>query len=650
MTMLRRCLMIAFSLLLMILAERASAADWHAVSDDEMKLTAADIGDPEADAAILFREGRLDDSGPDGTTLRVYLRIKIFNERGRRYADVQLPYRVEQGRITDVSARTIRADGSVIEVTGRDIFDRVTLRTRRGVWRAKIFSMPAVEPGVIIEYRYRQVYPAGFRYFQLDLQSELFTRRLHYEIQPLLAPKLDVRWITFNSKDPKRFAPVWDGTFDIRAENIAPFRHEPLMPPELGVKMWGWLYYSGEFETEPEKYWRAYARRMHDRARNETRPTPAIRRLVGAIAPAGDDANQRIARLYDYVQREIHNIGEIKEDEASDAEAGLKKNDNVDDTLRRRYGTPRDINRLFIAMLRAAGFDARVVELTTRDENFFHRSFANAFQFNGEVVAIVRRDSPPQFFDAGTPFCPRGMLSWEKEGVTALVYGNHDWRFIELPVSDATASVTERQIDATLNDDGQVDAQAEMRLSGQRALAFRNETADATADEQRRLVAAEARNALPLATIDEPSVVVKNPRLAGAPVVAAYRFSAPQFATRTEKRLLVRPALLSRRDETRLTASRRTTNVYFDFPWSESDRVEIEAPEGYLPEALPGAIEIDIGAARYRASFASAGRRVIYERRLVVNAINFTVEQYDTVREFFNRVLAADRTAISFKQ
>jgi transglutaminase-like putative cysteine protease len=649
--MLRRCMVIAFSLLGFILAGRGgAAADWYAISDEEMRLTASDIGDPEADAAILFREGHLDDTSADGTTLRVYMRIKIFNERGRRYRDVQLPYRVELGRITDVSARTIRADRSVVEVTSRDIFDRVTLKTRHGVWRAKVFSMPAVEPGVIIEYRYRQVYPAGFRYFQLDLQSELFTRKLHYEIQPLFAPRLDVRWVSFNTKDPKRFAPTWDGAFEIRAETIAPFRHEPLMPPELGVKMWGWLYYSGEFETDPEKYWRAYAGRMHDRAKNETRPTPLIRRVVGAITLAADDANQKIARLYDYLQKEIHNIGEAKAGEENEAEADLKKNERVDDTLRRRYGTPRDINRLFIAMLRAAGLDARVAELTTRDENFFHRSFPDAFQFNSEVAAVIRRDGALQFFDVGTPFCPRGLLSWEKEGVTALVYGNRDWRFVEIPVSDATASATERRVNATVNGDGQVDARVEMKLTGQRALAFRNETVDATQDEQRKRIAADVRSAMPAATVDETSFVVANPRTATAPVAAAYRFNAPQFATRTEKRLLVRPAMLSRRDEWLLTAPRRTNNVYFDFPWSESERVVIEAPDGYLPEALPGAIEIDIGAARYRASFTGDGRRVIYERRLIVNAINFTAEQYGTVREFFNRVLEADRTAISFKQ
>ena len=42
-----------------------------------------------------------------------------------------------------------------------------------------------------------------------------------------------MRWVTFNAPDPKRFAPVWDGTYDIKAENIPPFRREPLMPPDL---------------------------------------------------------------------------------------------------------------------------------------------------------------------------------------------------------------------------------------------------------------------------------------------------------------------------------------------------------------------------------------------------------------------------------
>src|SRR5262249_39732260 len=182
------------------------------------------------------------------------------------------------------------------------------------------------------------------------------------------------------------------------------------------------------------------------------------------------------ARLYDFLQNEIHNVGQPADRETPDVEADLKKNVRIDDTLRRKYGTPRDINRLFIAMLRAARFDARVAELTTRDENFFHRSFPDGFQLNGEVAVVVHRDGRLRFFDPGTPYCPREMLAWEKEGVTALVYGERDWRFVQTPVSDASASLTERHIDVKLDDAGGAAAAVSAPLNGPPALAIRRDT------------------------------------------------------------------------------------------------------------------------------------------------------------------------------
>jgi Domain of Unknown Function with PDB structure (DUF3857)/Transglutaminase-like superfamily len=641
-------------LLIILFAQGAgrgvAASSWRPVTAQELKMTAAAIGDPDADAAILFREGELNDNDPDGTSLKLYIRIKIFNERGRRYRDVQLPYRVDSGRVTDVSARTIRPDGSVVSVEGRDIFDKVLVKTRHAIWRAKVFSMPAVEPGAIIEYRYRQTYPEGFRYFALDLQSDLFTKELHYSIQPQSASKLDVRWVTFNAQDAKRFAPKWDGTFDIRAENILPFRREPLMPPDLSVKMWGWLYYSNEMETDPDKYWREYAQRMHDRASYETEPTGVIRRVVDSVTLSTDGPAEKIARVYNYVQKEIRNV-DFKEDGGEgEQETGLKKNDSAEDTIRRRYGSPRDINRLFVSMLRAAGLDARVAELTTRDENFFHRSFPDSFQLNSEATAVISSDGAIRFYDPGTQYCPLGTLSWEKEGATALVYGKRDSRFVETPVTDAARNSEHRNVTVCLSSDGRIDAQVESKSAGQRAVELRDQWGDLTPDEQRNRIITSVRDLLPTAAINESSIVFSNLKDGGAPLVASYSFNAAQFATRTEKRLLLRPALIGHPDESLLPEPRRSNSVYFHYPWSESERVTIKAPEGYTPERLPDPIDIDIGAARYRSTFAVDGRNVVYERHLMVNAIIFRVDQYATVKAFFDRVHQADRTAILFKQ
>ncbi len=642
--MLRRSIAFLWVLAFAHLAQEArGCANWKTVPQQDMKVEAADIGDPQADAAILLREGELNDNDSEGTSLKIFIRIKIFNERGRRYADIQLPYSVEQGRITDVHARTIRPDGSAVEVEGRDILDKLVLKTSHGVHRAKVFSMPAVEPGAIIEYRYRQTYPQGFRYFALDLQSELFTRQLHYSIQPQAASRFDVRWVTFNAPDPKIFEPKWNGRYDIRAENIPPFRREPMMPPELTVKIWGWLYYSDELETDPEKYWRNYSRRMHERALYETRPTGTIRRIAEEITLSTDSAQEKIARIYAYVQSEIRNIGTSQEGEH-------KKNDTADQTLRRRYGAPREINRLFISLLRAAGLDARVAELATRDENFFHRSFPDAFQFNSEATAVLQRDGSAQFFDPGTPYCPAGMLSWEKEATTALIYDSRQLRFVETPLSDASRNSEERRLMVRPLADGGVEVKTESRVSGQKAIELRNEVIDLTPEDRRKRLASPVRELLPAAILNDSTVAVLNLTNATAPAGAAYCFNVPQFASRAGSRLLLAPALLSHHDESLFAAPRRDNKVYLNYPWSESERVVIETPDGFEIEQLPNPIEIDIGAARYRAAFTREGGSVVYERSLMVNAILFTPDQYTTLKAFFDRVHSADRAVISFKQ
>jgi hypothetical protein len=650
--MLRRFVaLLSFFIIASAVEKPRAASGWRPVTPQELRMTAADIGDPEADAAILFREGELNDNDAEGTSLKVYIRIKIFNDRGRRYGDVQLPYKVELGKINDVSARTIRPDGSIVAVDGRDIFDRLLYKTTHGIHRAKVFSMPAVEAGSIIEYRYRQTYPEGFRYFALDLQSELFTKEIHYQIQPQAASRLDVRWVTFNAKDARKFAPTWDGTYDIKARDIPAFRREPLMPPELTVKIWGWLYYSDEIETNPDKYWRSYSQRMYERARSETNPSRAIKRVVETITLSGDKPQEKVSRIYDYVQNEIRNIGFRESRDAEDEEAReIKRNNNADETIRRRYGTPREINRLFIAMLRAAGLDARVAEVTTRDENFFHRSFPDSFQLNGEVAAVVGSDNSIQFYDPGTPFCPPGMLSWEKEAVTALVLDRRDLRFVETPVTEAARSRLDRRLQVKPFADGRLDVRVESRVSGQQALELRNEVVDMLPAAQRKRFADPVRTLLPAAVIDEASISISNLTSRAAPVEASYSFSVPQFVSPTGSRLLLRPALLSHPGESRFAASRRSNSIYFPYPWSESDRMSIEPPEGYEVEQLPDPVEIDIGAARYSAVFTRDGRRVIYERRLEVNAITFTVDQYPTIKAFFDRAHQADNAVISYKQ
>src|SRR5271166_5778537 len=97
------------------------AAGFQPVSTEELKMT----GEPKAPGApaiILFRQVDRDDRGHTAHE-DVYLRIKIFTEEGRKYADIEIPFWKEEGNIVNVHARTIKADGTIVNFEGQT-FDK----------------------------------------------------------------------------------------------------------------------------------------------------------------------------------------------------------------------------------------------------------------------------------------------------------------------------------------------------------------------------------------------------------------------------------------------------------------------------------------------------------------------------------------------
>lgn len=636
---------LVIGLALAVLPNGRASADWKQVTKADFDVTAAQIGYPGADAAILLKEGVLDDNGSAGTNLKMYVRIKIFSDAGRRFADVQLPYRVDLGKITDVQARTIRPDGSTIKVERRDIFDKLLLNTAHSIWRAKTFSLPSVVPGSIIEYRYSQNYPAGFRYFELDLQSELFIKDLVYKIHPEQSSALDLRWVTFNANDTQRFAPKWDGTYNIKATNIEPFSKEPLMPPEQAVKMWGWIYYSKDEETDPEKYWLDYGRKEYDRVTQETRTTRTIKRVVDALITPTEPKEEKIAKIYAYVQKEIHllNPGEA-------AAPGLKPNSDAEDTISRRYGSPRDVNRLFVAMLRTAGIDAGVAELTTRDDNFFHYSFADALQLNGEVAFVPSEGGKIDFYDPGSIYCPLSMLAWQKEGLSALLLDNDSPKFVKTPIAPAPSNQVERELNITPFGDGRVKVSVTEKMTGHKAIDFREEFGSLRDDILKKRIAARMQQNVAGGTVDEDSVSVDKLDSPSGDVTVSYAFVAPAFAPPTDTRILLRPALLGRKDESLLTALERVNPVYFRYPWAEVDRMTVVEPAGYSIEQIPETGKVNIGAAVYESSYQERDGNVICGRKMTVDGIFFAQSEYGTLKSFFDQVHQNDRTVISLKR
>ena len=88
----------------------------------------------------------------------VYVRIKVLQEKGKELATVHLPYWHGNFKIADIKARTIHSDGTVIPLAGKPE-DLLLSKTSSGNGEqmqinSKVFTLPSVEVGSILEYRY----------------------------------------------------------------------------------------------------------------------------------------------------------------------------------------------------------------------------------------------------------------------------------------------------------------------------------------------------------------------------------------------------------------------------------------------------------------------------------------------------------------
>src|SRR5206468_3718476 len=111
-------------------------------------------------AIYLYRQVDRDDADSTETT---YLRIKILTDEGREHANVEIPYLKGANTIRGLQARVIHPDGSIVEFDGT-VYDKPLVKARGVKMMAKSFTLPGVEVGSIIEYRYKRSMPIGWAF------------------------------------------------------------------------------------------------------------------------------------------------------------------------------------------------------------------------------------------------------------------------------------------------------------------------------------------------------------------------------------------------------------------------------------------------------------------------------------------------------
>lgn len=244
-----------------LLATVALASDdWRAVDPAELILKTS-VVEKDADAEALFWEVHVDDGDVNELVFSNYVRVKVFTERGKKsQSQIDLAY-LGSSRIKDISARTIKPDGSIVELNKEDIHERTIVKANGLKVKAKSFAMPGVEPGAIIEYRWREVHgDSDANYVDLQFQRDIPVRSVSYLVRPYTGP--DARGLAykeFHMPPGAKFEKAKNGFYSVSLTNVPAYRDEPGMPPEDEVRSWILLFYNSS-QVQPENFGSTSAR------------------------------------------------------------------------------------------------------------------------------------------------------------------------------------------------------------------------------------------------------------------------------------------------------------------------------------------------------------------------------------------------------
>ncbi len=638
--------------------------EWEPITPEELALK-DDPSNPGVSAVLLYRSVNTDDTKREETHL---FRIKILKEDGKRYADIQISHFEKLYTVGIVRALVVSPDGKQVPFTG-EIFDSVAIKTRGLKMQTKTFTFPGVQVGSIIEYAYRQKWrqdfpdvlknpkaylitrPITYTTARWTVLHGLSTRRARFFLRPLKSAPVRAVWTGL----PAGAAPVvnQDGTTVLELQNLSAFREESHELPGEELKGRVDLYYYLGFWTDTDSFWWQQAQDYSESYEKFLAKKKAIEKAVAKLASPADSEEARLRKLYARAQQVRALSYERERTEKEEKAENLAENKSVEDILQRGYGWGNEINLFFVALARAAGFQADPIRVASRKNGFFRKNFPDESQLDAVVVS-VRVDGKERFFDPATRYCPFDLLPWEETGTTGVrvtglsatggirpTFGIRAPKFISTPPPKSNDAIIERRAALRLDQEGAAEGDVSVTFIGQEALERRSVHREANEAGKRKGLEDEVKGWLPAgATVD----------LKGAPnweesdrtLRAEFHLKIPNWASTTGRRLLVPIALFQMNERHPFPNAQREHPIYFQYPFQQFDEVKLEAPEGFQVESLPEPGNAVFPFCHYAILTSNQGESIRLERRLNMFEYLLKRDAYPTLRSFYDRVRAGD--------
>lgn len=613
-------------------------------------------------AVVLLNEQRvrIDKDGRITTMTRYAVRVLTREGRGHAYASAL--YLPDTGKVREMRGWMIRPSGEVKEYEKGQIIDLAVggLEEYNEVRSKTIIAGDDAVAGSVFGYEAVSEDRSVFTQFEWQFQGRLPVLTSRFELA--LPEEWRAESVTFNHAAVE---PAMRGsTFTWELRHLPEIEQEVASPevtnlaPRLAVNVFPAKSGTGRtFES-----WRNVSLWLGELSDPQATANGQLTAKARDLTAGAGTELDRIRRIGRYAQ----SIKYVSIQTGIGRGGGYRPRSAIE-VFNKGYGDCKDKANLMRTMLGTLGITAYLVSIYSGDPTYVREEWASPQQFNHCIVAVKVSDQTsaaaivdhPQLgrlliFDPTDEDTPVGDLPADQQGSLALVVSGAEGALLRMPALPAEASLLERQIEATLEANGSLSARVREMSTGQEAVKERRQARLLSGPKYRQMIeqwitrGATAARVSRIEPVDEREDGRFN---------LLVEFIVPSYAQPTGRLLLLRPAIVSRRESVFLNEQTRKHPIVLSAD-SQIETTRITLPAGFVVDELPDKAEFRLEdpsqpympCGLYLATYEAKDGHLIYTRKLLLSKTTLPVEQYEEVKKFFARIREAELAPVVLAQ
>jgi transglutaminase-like putative cysteine protease len=605
-------------------------------TDEELKMTAEPKA-PGAAAIYLYRE-EVDDDNLNYESS--YVRVKVLTEKGKELATVSVPYPKGAFSVTDIKARTIHSDGTVIPLNIKPT-DLVDQKAKGYQINKMVFTLPSVEVGSILEYRWELRYDDEF-YLPPTwrVQQDYFVRKAHYSFLPYKNATDKLTYSSMLSKDSKIVYVDSSGKYTLDVIDVPATPDEEFMPPIDTLLKHVEFYYS-PYSTKDE-FWKheggKWSKEM-DRFASESK---TLKEAISKLVAPGDTEDAKAHKLYDAVMALENTDYTRRKSQAELKQLHMKQAKDAEDVWTRKSGSSDEIALLYLAMARIAGLKAYALAVCDRNRELFNPYYLSTRQLD-DVLVLLTINGKEIPVDPGTRFAEFGELDWTHNLASGLRQTDKGAEFASTTGNPYKDAVTMRVADVTIAHDGSVTGTVRMAMKGPAALHWRKLVIQNEEDEVKKQFNEQMKGMVP------DGVTADFDHFVGlddyhSQLIGVVKLSG-NMGTATGKRVFLPGVFFESRSKHPFVAEdQRQTPVDMKYSELVQDQVTYHLPDGFNVESAPADATIPwAGHAALQLKSTPDKNDIHLDRSLVRGFSMVAATDYPAMRDFYQKMATADQ-------